>query len=104
MDEEGAAALAGLRRFNYERIYARPESVAQAQAVIAVLRGLVDHYLEHPESVPPENAAPVGDDDSWVTTVIAYVGGMTDRYAFETASELLGWDPARIPRGIGRGA
>jgi len=80
------------------------ESVAQAQAVIAVLRGLVDHYLEHPESVPPENAAPVGDDDSWVTTVIAYVGGMTDRYAFETASELLGWDPARIPRGIGRGA
>jgi len=48
MDEEGAAALAGLRRFNYERIYTRPESVAQAQAVIAVLRGLVDHYLEHP--------------------------------------------------------
>jgi len=29
---------------------------------------------------------------------------MTNRYAFETASELLGWDPARIPRGIGRGA
>jgi len=104
MDEEGATALAGLRQFNYERIYTRPESVAQAQAVIAVLRGLVDHYLEHPEAVPPENAAPVGGDDSWVTTVIAYVGGMTDRYAFETASELLGWDPARIPRGIGRGA
>ncbi|HEY5483758.1 MAG TPA: deoxyguanosinetriphosphate triphosphohydrolase, partial [Propionibacteriaceae bacterium] len=104
MDEEPAAALAGLRQFNYERIYTRPESVAQAQAVIAVLRGLVDHYLEHPEAVPAENTAPVGDDSSWVKTVVAYVGGMTDRYAFETASELLGWDPARIPRGIGRGA
>lgn len=104
MDETQAAALAGLRRFNYERIYTRPESVAQAQAVIAVLRGLVDYCLEHPEAVPVENAAPHGGDESWVRTVITYVGGMTDRYAFETAADLLGWDPARIPRGIGRGA
>ena len=104
MDEESAAALAGLRRFNYERIYTRPESVAQAQAVIAVLRGLVDHYLAHPEHVPPENAVPLVEDDSWVRTVVTYVGGMTDRYAFDTAAQLLGWDPARIPRGIGRGA
>ncbi|MGV8847924.1 MAG: HD domain-containing protein [Propionibacteriaceae bacterium] len=104
MDEQAAAALAGLRKFNYDRIYTRPESVAQAQAVIAVLRGLVDHYLEHPDAVPPENAVPHDEDDSWVRTVITYVGGMTDRYAFETAVELLGWDAARIPRGIGRGA
>src|SRR5664279_6601609 len=89
MDEEGAAALAGLRRFNYDRIYTRPESVAQAQAVIAVLRGLVDYYLEHPEAVPPENAVPHQEDDSWVRTVITYVGGMTDRYTFETAAGLL---------------
>jgi dGTPase len=104
MDDESAAALAGLRQFNYDRIYTRPESVAQAQAVVAVLRGLVDHYLAHPGDVPAENAQPVGGDDSWVTTVIGYVGGMTDRYAFEMASQLLGWDPVRIPRGIGRGA
>jgi hypothetical protein len=25
---------------------------------------------------------------------------MTDRYAFETARTQLGWDPARLPRGI----
>jgi len=104
MVEHLAEALADFRRFNYERIYTRPESVAQAQAVIAVLRGLVDHYLAHPTDLPPENAVPLVDDDSWVKTVVTYVGGMTDRYAFDTAAQLLGWDPARIPRGIGRGA
>lgn len=104
MDADSAAALAGLRQFNYERIYTRPESVAQAQAVIAVLRGLVDHYLEHPEAVPAGKATAIGGEESFIKTVITYVGGMTDRYAFETASQLLGWDPARIPRGIGRGA
>ena len=36
--------------------------------------------------------------------VCDYLAGMTDRYAFETASQLLGWEPVRIPRGIGRGA
>ena len=29
---------------------------------------------------------------------------MTDRFAFEQAKILLGWDPKRLPRGIGRGA
>jgi len=35
---------------------------------------------------------------------VAYVGGMTDRFAFERARLLLGWDPRRLPRYIGRGA
>jgi dGTPase len=29
---------------------------------------------------------------------------MTDRFAFEMAVDLLGWDPERLPKGIGRGA
>jgi len=29
---------------------------------------------------------------------------MTDRFAFDTAEHLLGWDPDRLPPGIGRGA
>lgn len=100
MDAEVAAALAAMRRFNYERIYTRPDSVAQANAVIGVLHGLVEYYCEHPDALPPDHRDPDADP---AVTAVAYVGGMTDRFAFDTAESLLGWDPDRLPRGIGRG-
>ncbi len=93
MGETVAGALAELRAFNYERIYTRPESLAQSAAVVAVLRALVEHYLDHPELLPGE----VRDDDP-VRAAVAYVGGMTDRFAFDTAVHLLGWNPQRLPR------
>lgn len=89
-----AAALAELRSFNYERIYTRPESLAQSAAVIAVLQALVSFYLENPGRLPE----PPDDPDRLVHATVAYVGGMTDRFAFDTAVQLLGWDPARLPR------
>ena len=98
MDRATAQALAELRRFNYERIYTRPESVQQSGTVVRVLRDLVNHYLEQPGELPDEYRT-----DDAVRGVVAYVGGMTDRYAFDNARRLLGWDPAKLPRGIGRG-
>lgn len=89
-----AEALAGLRRFNYERIYTRPASIAQEQAVIAVLRALVEFYAARPGLLPGDaELDPVG-------AAVAYVSGMTDRFAFAAAVELLGWAPERLPRGI----
>ncbi len=102
MDADVAAALAALRTFNYERIYTRPESVAQSNAVIGVLRGLVEYYCEHPGAMPGDYHP--GAEDDLVRTAVTYVGGMTDRFAFDRAEDLLGWDPERLPRGIGRGA
>ncbi|MDO5678025.1 MAG: HD domain-containing protein [Propionibacteriaceae bacterium] len=99
MDPVTAEALAELRRFNYERIYTRPESVAQSVTVVAVLRDLVNFYLENPRALPQEYH---GDD--LVRGAVTYVGGMTDRFAFEQAQQRLGWDPKKLPRGIGRGA
>ena len=104
MAAEPAAALAALRAFNYERIYTRPDSLAQAGAVIEVLRALVTYYCEHPGSMPGAAAAQGYDTDAVVQAAVTYVAGMTDRFAFETAADLLGWDPDRLPRGIGRGA
>ncbi len=99
MDPMTAEALGELRRFNYERIYTRPESVAQSVTVVAVLRDLVNFYLDNPRALPQEYH---GDD--LVRGAVAYVGGMTDRFAFEQAQRRLGWDPKKLPRGIGRGA
>ncbi len=98
MDADTAAALAALRAFNYERIYTRPESLAQAHAVVEVLHGLVDRYLSQPALLPSEYHGP-----DPVRSVVTYVGGMTDRFAFDQAERLLGWAPERLPRGIGHG-
>ena len=99
MSARSAAALASLRAFNYERIYVRPESLAQSRAVVAVLQALVEHFAAHPGALPD---TVVATDDA-VRTAVTYVAGMTDRYAFDTAVRELGWDPSRLPRGIGAG-
>ena len=89
-----AGALAELRRFNHERIYLRDESVAQADAVIAMLRALVEHYASHPQDLPGE----VRDSRDPVWAAVDYVIGMTDRFACTQAVTLLGWPEERLPR------
>ena len=96
-----ASALASLRAFNYERIYVRPASLAQSRAVVEVLWALVDHYIGRPDLLP--DPLPVGDEASTVRGAVAYVAGMTDRFAFEMAVNQLGWDRRRLPQGIDRG-
>ena len=106
MAEAPAEALAELRRFNYDRIYMRPESLAQASAMIDLLRALVDHLLARPADLPePDDdlSGIIPGADPMVVQVVAYVAGMTDRFAFEQAEALLGYDLSRIPVGLGRG-
>lgn len=96
-----AGALAALRAFNYERIYVRPESLAQSRAVVEVLRALVEFYAAHPDAlpdtVPRQDGA--GSADA-LRSAVTYVAGMTDRYAFDMAVQHLGWPADRLPRGI----
>jgi len=109
MDAETAAALAELRKFTFERIYMRPDSVAQSQAMIQLLRALVDHFIAHPDLVPnyedPYRWPPQGfegiDDKCW--RAVEYVAGMTDRFACEQAATFLNYDLSTIPPGLGRG-
>jgi dGTPase len=95
MSERMGDALAGLRHFNHERIYLRPESLEQADTVIAMLRALVEHYASRPSDLPV--AASGGDDP--LRDAVAYVDGMTDRFACLQAVSLLRWREDRLPRG-----
>jgi dGTPase len=100
-----AGALAALRAFNYERIYTSPPSLAQGRSVVAVLGALVEFFAENPEPVPlsagPWPGSGGGDPgEDALRRAVTYVAGMTDRFAFSCAVELLGWDPERLPRGI----
>jgi dGTPase len=92
-------ALAALRAFNYERIYLRPASVAQAEAVVGVLQALVDFFADRPNALGPDLGLAAGSPEA-VRAAVTYVGGMTDRFAFHSAVAHLGWDPSRLPVGI----
>lgn len=99
MDADTAAALAGLRRFNYERIYTRPAAVKQARSVVDVLTALVEHYKASPQLLPQAPDADAGSMEATVAAV-TWISGMTDRYAFETAVRELGWHRDRLPKAI----
>lgn len=99
MDTRHADALAEFRRFNYENIYLRPASMAQARSVIDLLRGLVDHFITRPDDLPGDHRV-AADQVGVVRAAVTYVGGMTDRYACQQALMLLDWPIDRLPKGI----
>ncbi|MEZ5221963.1 MAG: HD domain-containing protein [Ilumatobacteraceae bacterium] len=95
-----AEALAAFRQFNYERIYLRPASAAQGHSVVALLRALVEHYADRPNSLPGVDGVEAGSTEA-LRAAVAYVGGMTDRFACRQAVTLLGWPADQLPQGIG---
>ncbi|MGA7758978.1 MAG: HD domain-containing protein [Ilumatobacteraceae bacterium] len=110
MSPDIAEALAEFRRFNYEHVYLRPASQQQAAAVVSLLRALVEHYADRPHAIPSQTSrAALGDAADQVDAgsadalraAVAYVAGMTDRFACQEGLAQLSWDPAKLPRGIG---
>jgi dGTPase len=99
MTSASAEALAEFRRFNYERVYLRPASQAQAAAVIDLLRALVEHYAARPRLVPDAPEIDAGSQQA-LHAAVTYVGGMTDRFACRQGVIELGWDSGRLPQGI----
>jgi dGTPase len=104
MDEETAEALTAFRTCNYERIYLRDASLRQGEAVIRVLQALVEHFADRPHLMTESRGARgdvlAGSEDA-VRAAVTYVAGMTDRFAFRQAVALLGWDPEKLPAGVG---
>ena len=80
-------------------------------ALAALLRALVEHYADRPHVIPDATAraalpaaAPIelieaGSTEA-VRAAVAYVAGMTDRFACERGIVELNWDPARLPTAV----
>jgi len=104
MDAKHSEALAAFRSFNYETIYMRGPSKQQASAVIAMLRALTEYYAAHPHLLPSVIArgGEVENDREALREAVAYVAGMTDRFACRSAVTLLDWPIDRLPNGIDR--
>lgn len=104
MSEPAASALDAFREFNFQRIYLRPAARRQAEKVMALLRGLVDCFVDAPARMPwvaegKVEAPPAGSPEV-AALAVRYVSGMTDRFALGLGVELLGWRPEDLPRGV----
>ena len=97
MDDDLAEALAAFRASNYEHIYLRPSSVAQGEAVVDVLRALVDHFSDRPHLLPT-----AGREDDAVTRRRA--GGRPGRGGLRGRHDRpLRVQPGRGPARVGPG-
>jgi dGTPase len=83
-DEVGGAMLR-LRKFMFDHVYLGPEARGEHERVERTVRGLFDHYAEHPEDMPPADGADRGDE---VQRVVDYLAGMTDRFCIATFRRL----------------
>ena len=102
MKSNEADALAAFRKCNYDSIYMREASRNQAKSVIDLLRALVEHYVAHPHlmATQPHHEISPSHSEQALRDAVAYVGGMTDRFACRQGAALLGWEQSRLPQGI----
>jgi len=81
--EEIGGAMLRLRKFMFDRVYLASEARREHGRVERAMRGLLDHYLEHPDEAP--RLDPAADD---CQRVADYIAGMTDRYCIAKFAEL----------------
>ncbi len=92
-----------IRQFLFQRMYRAPKVVAMRAEVTEVVRELFGLFLDDPSRLPAEWRADVAaaqDQDALARIVADYVAGMTDRFALQEHSRLLGSDAARFTRYI----
>jgi dGTPase len=87
--EDIGAAMSRLRDFMFGRVYLGPEARREHARVERTVRGLVIHYLDHPDAVPGSAADPA-------QRVIDYVAGMTDRFCIATFRRLVLPEESRL--------
>jgi dGTPase len=89
--EELGGAMLRLRKFMFDQVYLGAAARREHQRVQRTMRGLFEHYMDHPEEVP--FADPGADPCQGVTD---YLAGMTDRYCIARFTELAIPEQARF--------
>jgi dGTPase len=89
--EELGGAMLRLRKFMFDQVYLGPAARREHERVQRTMRGLFEHYMDHPAEVP--FADPGADPCEGVTD---YLAGMTDRYCIARFTELAIPEQARF--------
>jgi dGTPase len=80
---EVGQAMLRLRKFMFDRVYLGPAALREQDRVRRTMRGLFDHYLDHPAEIPSRDP---GASDC--QRVADYIAGMTDRFCIAKFTEL----------------
>jgi dGTPase len=88
---EIGGAMLRLRKFMFERVYLGPDARREHDRVERTMRGLFDHYIEHPDELPRWD--PEASD---CERVADYIAGMTDRFCIAKFTELTIPEEARF--------
>jgi len=89
--EEIGMAMLRLRKFMFERVYLGPDAQREHDRVDRTMRGLFDHYAEHPDELPRWD--PEASD---CQRIADYIAGMTDRFCIAKFTELTIPEQARF--------
>jgi dGTPase len=68
--------------FLYQQLYYHPGVADDNTEAVELMRGLFEHYIEHPETMGKKARGRISEEGLW-RTVCDYVAGCTDRYAIE---------------------
>jgi dGTPase len=88
---EIGGAMLRLRKFMFDRVYLGPDAQREHDRVERTMRGLFDHYIEHPGELPSWD--PEASD---CERVADYIAGMTDRFCIAKFTELTIPEEARF--------
>jgi dGTPase len=88
---EIGGAMLRLRKFMFDRVYLGPDARREHDRVERTMRGLFDHYIEHPDELPSWD--PSASD---CERVADYIAGMTDRFCIAKFTELTIPEEARF--------
>jgi dGTPase len=88
---EIGGAMLRLRKFMFDRVYLGPDARREHDRVERTMRGLFDHYIEHPDELPSWD--PEASD---CERVADYIAGMTDRFCIAKFTELTIPEEARF--------
>lgn len=94
MNQTMADTLAEFRDFNYKNIYLREQSLVNSKIVVDTLGSLTNYYLENESALPYH--LEFDSQEEKIRSVVNFVAGMTDQYAFEKAKEYCGITPKLI--------
>ena len=83
MSDRMQEAFDFFHNFMYDAVYRNPAAKSEESKVKGILGGIYEHYLAHPEDLPPEFQR-LAHEDGLEQAVCDYVAGMTDSYAVQT--------------------
>ena len=92
-------AVETIKDFMFRNVYLNDAAKREEPKAQNIVRRLFDHYMEHPDELPPEFAHGSPPDDTLGRRVCDYIAGFTDRFAIKRFRELF-VDPleAQVPK------